>query len=428
MTTYDVKADPVPAATGPLSTAEIASILTRLDPAALQDAGAAHTQLGRELAAMAAHLAQEAGTLTQNWSGTAARAALTQVHRLHDQTATLATQAAQTGAVLTWLGTQVLPAFQHPATPAQARDHLTRLTTALIRADAALPTEIGAPTQAKAPSTTSTKRHIRNDSPINTTGSVHPASPVSSLQSATPAPAPDPPAATPTSSAPSPAPGASATTPVPGPMALANISPGTPVAPETPPGPATTAKQAAAATDTTSDALTTQAMPVMSAPATGNRTSRSRDRGGDREAQQPPAAAVPDAHAAASSPLPGLPGPPAAAPELSAGAPALSAHPLPELPTLDSGLSGGALPTPPVSGTALNSVGTLSATPAPSHSLLPPTTGAATPPVPERHRPSWPTEDRNPWGLPGDCVPPLIEGGGHWPGDPAEDPSRVFHG
>ena len=88
---------------------------------------------------MAAHLAQEAGTLAQNWSGVAARAALAQLQRLHQQTATLATQASRTGAVLTWLGTQVLPALNRPATPTQARQFLTHLTTALTQADKSLP-------------------------------------------------------------------------------------------------------------------------------------------------------------------------------------------------------------------------------------------------------------------------------------------------
>ena len=140
LTSYEVKPDPVPATTGALTTAEIVTILARLDGPALQDAGAAQTQLGRELSTMAAHLAQEAGTLAQNWSGVAARTALAQLQRLHQQTATLATQVTRTGAVLTWLGTQVLPALNHPATPTQARQFLTHLTAALTQADNSLPT------------------------------------------------------------------------------------------------------------------------------------------------------------------------------------------------------------------------------------------------------------------------------------------------
>ena len=42
---------------------------------------------------------------------------MTRFQQLHDQTSVLATQAAQTGSVLTWLGTQVLPKFQQLQTP-----------------------------------------------------------------------------------------------------------------------------------------------------------------------------------------------------------------------------------------------------------------------------------------------------------------------
>src|SRR6202012_4797692 len=75
----------------------------------------------------------------------AARTALTQFQRLHEQTAARATQATQTGAVLTWLGTQVVPAVQHPADPARAHEFLTQLTADLIRADTSLPSHIGTP-------------------------------------------------------------------------------------------------------------------------------------------------------------------------------------------------------------------------------------------------------------------------------------------
>ena len=100
-----------------MTTAEIMNILHRLDPGAVAAAGAAHTSLGDVLAAMAASLTRHAQTLAQNWTGTAARTAMTRFQQLHDQTSVLATQAAQTGSVLTWLGTQVLPKFQQLQTP-----------------------------------------------------------------------------------------------------------------------------------------------------------------------------------------------------------------------------------------------------------------------------------------------------------------------
>ena len=113
-----VKTSNVPPSSGAgMTTAEIMSILHRLDPGAVAAAGAAHTGLGDVLAAMAASLTRHAQTLAQNWTGTAARTAMTRFQQLHDQTSALATQAAQTGSVLTWLGTQVLPKFQQLQTP-----------------------------------------------------------------------------------------------------------------------------------------------------------------------------------------------------------------------------------------------------------------------------------------------------------------------
>ena len=113
-----VKTNNVPPSSGAgMTTAEIMNILHRLDPGAVAEAGAAHTSLGDVLAAMAASLTRHAQTLAQNWTGTAARTAMTRFQQLHDQTSALATQAAQTGSVLTWLGTQVLPKFQQLQTP-----------------------------------------------------------------------------------------------------------------------------------------------------------------------------------------------------------------------------------------------------------------------------------------------------------------------
>ena len=213
---------------------------------------------------MAAHLAQEAGTLAQNWSGVAARTALAQLQRLHQQTATLATQVTRTGAVLTWLGTQVLPALNHPATPTQARQFLTHLTTALTQADNSLPT-ITAAKGTTSPGVTSrhpvptppgrsgisiTRRpasttnpaglaHTSHSSPLSLvsitshsgqgspagtplmSGSTHPAAPISSLQSA---PVPTPAATAPATAGPAPA-AAPGPAPTPGPIALTPVPP-----------------------------------------------------------------------------------------------------------------------------------------------------------------------------------------------------------
>jgi hypothetical protein len=100
-----------------MTTAQIMSILHRLDSGAVAEAGTAHTALGRELDTMAGHLTGYAQTLAQSWTGTAAQAAMARLQQLYDQTSVLAAQAAQTGSVLTWLGTDVLPAFQRLQTP-----------------------------------------------------------------------------------------------------------------------------------------------------------------------------------------------------------------------------------------------------------------------------------------------------------------------
>ena len=100
-----------------MTTAQIMNILHSVDPGAAAAAGAAHTNLGEALAATAASLTRHAQTLAQNWTGTAAQTAMTRFQRLHNQTSALAAQAAQSGSVLTWLGTQVLPKFQQLQIP-----------------------------------------------------------------------------------------------------------------------------------------------------------------------------------------------------------------------------------------------------------------------------------------------------------------------
>jgi hypothetical protein len=380
LTTYEVKPDPVPAMTGALTTVEVHRILAGLDPAALQDAGAAHTQLGRELGTVAAHLAQEAGTLADNWSGPAARTALTQFQRLHEQTAALATQATQTGTVLTWLGTQVVPALQHPADPAQAHDYLTQLTADLIRADTSLPSHIGSPGITGVPASTrppvSTRLPVNAglSSPTPHVSSTHPVSPktpasptsathhtttVSSLQSAAPTPAPGASMAnTTSSSAPAPTPPAgSATSPAPTPVALAGAPPASPAS-SAPSNPATTpvAADVPAEADTSTDYL-----PLAPSILTGTTTSGSSQDAKDKGSQQAPTAQTASATTQQASP-----------------------------------------PLPAHTTTAATTPG--------NGQFLPSNPGVITPRTQERHRDSWTPEDRNLWGLPADCVPPVIAG------------------
>ena len=75
---YPVKSSSVQPFDGAgMTTAQIMTILHRLDPGAVAEAGAAYTNLGDVLGTMAAALARHAQTLAQNWTGTAARTAMT---------------------------------------------------------------------------------------------------------------------------------------------------------------------------------------------------------------------------------------------------------------------------------------------------------------------------------------------------------------
>jgi uncharacterized protein YukE len=356
MTAYEVTTAHVPAYAGAgLPAAEVARILHHLDPAALQEAGAAHTALGRELDTMAAQLTQESQTLAQHWSGAAARRAQAQFQRLHRQTAILAAQATRTGSVLTWLGTQVAPAFRDPSDARQAQQYLTSLSAALIRANGALPPEIGV------------------------SGPAH-------LASAASGPAPNAPNS-PGSPAPgSPAPGS----PAPGSPAPSDPAPASPSGPSNPASPATTSAQAQPAQ--LASRLQSAAPPPEPAPT-------------PQPAPTAPEASALSPAGAAEAPAPLISG-------LTARPTRLKPPTAPRPVAQDSGLSGGALPLPP--GTDPTSHTALAATPAPaSHNspgALPMAGGVSSQSDHERHRESWAPEDRNPWGLPDTCVPPLIEG------------------
>jgi uncharacterized protein YukE len=95
----------------------IMGILNGLNPDEVAQAGQAHLELAETLSRIADRLATNAQTLAQNWQGDAAQAAMNRFQAMHDQTAQLAQQATQTGNVLTWLGTDVLPKFQQLPDP-----------------------------------------------------------------------------------------------------------------------------------------------------------------------------------------------------------------------------------------------------------------------------------------------------------------------
>src|ERR1700761_949222 len=122
--------------------------------------------------------------------------------------------------MLTWLGTQVVPALQHPAGPAQAHEHLTQLTADLIKADTSLPAHLGIPAR---PGPATTPGPATSPGVTPSTVRLNRPSTVSSLQSAVPTAPPASPAASP---APGPAPVAASTpSPAPSPVAPAGPAP-----------------------------------------------------------------------------------------------------------------------------------------------------------------------------------------------------------
>jgi uncharacterized protein YukE len=380
----------VPAYAGAgLPAAEVARILHRLDPAALQEAGRAHTALGRELDTMAAQLTQESQTLAGHWSGAAARRAQAQFQRLHTQTATLAAQATRTGSVLTWLGTQVVPAVRDPSDARQAQQYLTSLSAALVRANGALPPEIGVsgtaqlasatpgltPSNAASPSSPGRPNLPGNPAaPSNLTASGSPAAPAapSDLVPGNPT----------------------------GPANLMGATSSTPVGPVSPTGPSNPASLTAATGQTQPAPLASrlQSAAPDPAPVPSARPAQT--------APEPAADPAPSPAGAAEAPAPLISG--------LTTRPARAKQPADPRPVgQDSGLSGGALPLQP--GTDPASPATLtSVTSAPgSHNVpgaLPMAGGVGSQSDHERRRDSWAPEDRNPWGLPDTCVPPLIEG------------------
>jgi hypothetical protein len=116
-----------------MSASQIMDILHGLDAQGVADAGAAHTKLGNTLKHIAGRLATNANTLAQNWQGTAAQAAMNKFQEMHDNTTLLAQQALQTGAVLSWLGNEVLPKYKNLPDP-----HVTSATAADMQTGASI--------------------------------------------------------------------------------------------------------------------------------------------------------------------------------------------------------------------------------------------------------------------------------------------------
>ena len=109
----DIRVNPVEQSdVSGMDATKIMGILHGLDTEGVLSVAQAHLRLGEKLEQIATRLTQNAHTLAQNWQGTAAQTAMNKFQEMHDQTALLAAQAKQTGQVLQWLGSDVLPKYK----------------------------------------------------------------------------------------------------------------------------------------------------------------------------------------------------------------------------------------------------------------------------------------------------------------------------
>ena len=129
-----------------MNAVEIMEILRGLDPGSVAAAGDSYTAEARALETLAERIARHATMLSEHWDGTAADAALVWMRDSRERALTAAAQARRTGATLTWLGSEVLPAFRslpdpagQPGADAVASRYLAALDGHLTVAAASLP-------------------------------------------------------------------------------------------------------------------------------------------------------------------------------------------------------------------------------------------------------------------------------------------------
>jgi hypothetical protein len=121
-----------------MSAEEIMEILRCLDPGAVAAAGASYGAAATALETLAERIARHTRTLSEHWDGTAADAALAALHHSRERALSAAAQAKQTGAALTWLGSEVLPVFRSLHDPAGQLDALAVASGYLAALDAHL--------------------------------------------------------------------------------------------------------------------------------------------------------------------------------------------------------------------------------------------------------------------------------------------------
>jgi uncharacterized protein YukE len=143
-----------------MSASEIEGLFANLMPGAVAEAGAAHTEVSQVLAHIADAVVTHVTRLQQNWEGSAASSAVSAFQQLHSSATTLATAAAQTGAVLSWLGSDVLPEYAGWTAPSNgivgdveslfgdnpqnsaAQQKMNELNQQLVAANAKLPASV----------------------------------------------------------------------------------------------------------------------------------------------------------------------------------------------------------------------------------------------------------------------------------------------
>jgi hypothetical protein len=112
--TYHIKTMAVAGGGGAGYTAqEVQELFSYLDPGAVAQAGSAHTQASSKLSDIADQLVKHAQVLTAAWSGTAAQGAVSNLQQLHSTAVNLSQASAQTGSVLTWMGSEILPYYKN---------------------------------------------------------------------------------------------------------------------------------------------------------------------------------------------------------------------------------------------------------------------------------------------------------------------------
>jgi hypothetical protein len=101
---------------------EIMEILRGLDPGSVAAAGASYSAAASALETLAERIAQHTRTLSEHWDGTAADAALARLRHSRERALNAAARAKRTGTALTWLASEVLPAFRSLPDPAGQPD------------------------------------------------------------------------------------------------------------------------------------------------------------------------------------------------------------------------------------------------------------------------------------------------------------------